>query len=221
MGYILLATALMALSSFLISSRYQKYRNVLIDSQITGFEAARLILNHNGLANVRIEAVPSGTLSDFYDPKQRSVHLSPEVYNGRSIASVAVAAHEVGHAIQHQESYGFLALRNRLLPGAIIGSKLGWGVLFFGLLTEISSLFTLGIFLIALVALFQLVTLPVELDASRRAAVQLVELNIVHPDEVVDVKSMLNAAAFTYIAALITTLLQMLRFISIRNSRRD
>lgn len=219
--YLLLAMGIMLLSSSLVTSKFNKYRNVPVDSQMTGYETARKILDFNGLQDVTIERVNHGTLSDFYDPRKRSVHLSPDVYNGSSIVSVAVAAHEVGHAIQHSKNYGFLALRNKMLPAAMLGTNLGWTILFISFITRMNSLFYVGVGLVVALALFQLVTLPVELDASKRAAVMLTSLNIVDEDEIADVKSMLNAAAFTYIAAFLSTVLQLLRFVAMNNRRND
>lgn len=221
MFYLLIAIVLMTLSTTLVNSKFQKYSQIPVDSKVTGAETARKILDYNGLQNIPIQAVNQGTLSDFYDPKERSVHLSPEVYNGRSIVSVAVAAHEVGHAIQHQANYKFLETRNKILPAAILGSNLGWTVLFIGVMTSWSKVVYIGAALVLLLALFQLVTLPVEFDASRRAAVMLQELSIVADDELDDVKSMLNAAAFTYVAALAGTLLQLMRYLSINRRQRN
>ncbi len=220
MFYYLLAFLIMTIATTGVQSKFAKYRLVPVDSGISGQETARRILDYNGLTNVTIQPVDQGVLSDFYDPKSKSVHLSPDVYSGHSIVSVAVAAHEVGHAIQHQAKYGYLALRNNLLPVAILGSNLGWIALFIGFIANFEPVFYVGVGLVLLLALFQLVTLPVELDASKRAAVMLKELKIVRDDELPDVKSMLNAAAFTYIAALLSTVLQLLRFVSM-NKRQN
>jgi len=219
--YFILAIGLMILSSTLVNSKFEKYRKIPVDSQLTGAETARAILDYNGLQNVSIQAVNAGTLSDFYDPKNRSVHLSPEVYNGCSIVSVAVAAHEVGHAIQHKTGYRFLEIRNLLLPAALIGSNLGWLVIIIGASAQLINVIYFGVALILLLALFQLITLPVEFDASKRAGVMLKELNIVASDELDDVKSMLNAAAFTYVAALITTFLYMFHYIGMGRKSRN
>ena len=151
--YFILAIGLMMLSSTLVNSKFEKYRKIPVDSQLTGAETARAILDYNGLQNVTIQAVNAGTLSDFYDPRNRSVHLSPEVYNGRSIVSVAVAAHEVGHAIQHKTGYSFLTIRNLLLPAALLGSNLGWLVIIIGASAQLINVIYFGVALILLLAL--------------------------------------------------------------------
>ena len=215
----LLALVLVVWAQFKVNGAYARYRNVSTRRGYRGVEAARMILNQNGLHDVKIEMATSGELSDHYDPQTNTVRLSKDVYYNDSIASVAISAHEVGHAIQHATNYGFIGLRNMILPYAMISSKLGWTILFLGLMFTLDSLFYIGVGMLCIIALFQLVTLPVELNASKRALALLESNGIILAEEKRDCKTMLSAAAFTYIAALISTLLQILRLLGRR--RRD
>ena len=215
----LLALVLVVWAQFKVNGAYARYRNVSTRRGYRGVEAARMILNQNGLHDVKIEMATGGELSDHYDPQTNTVRLSKDVYYNDSIASVAISAHEVGHAIQHATNYGFIGLRNMILPYAMISSKLGWTILFLGLMFTLDSLFYIGIAMLCVIALFQLITLPVELNASKRALALLESNGIILAEEKRDCKAMLSAAAFTYIAALISTLLQILRLLGRR--RRD
>ena len=215
----LLALVLVVWAQFKVNGAYARYRNVSTRRGYRGVEAARMILNQNGLHDVKIEMATGGELSDHYDPQTNTVRLSKDVYYNDSIASVAISAHEVGHAIQHATNYGFIGLRNMILPYAMISSKLGWTILFLGLMFTLDSLFYIGIGMLCVIALFQLITLPVELNASKRALALLESNGIILAEEKRDCKTMLSAAAFTYIAALISTLLQILRLVGRR--RRD
>ncbi len=215
----LLALVLVVWAQFKVNGAYARYRNVSTRRGYRGVEAARMILNQNGLHDVKIEMATGGELSDHYDPQTNTVRLSKDVYYNDSIASVAISAHEVGHAIQHATNYGFIGLRNMILPYAMISSKLGWTILFLGLMFTLDSLFYIGIAMLCVIALFQLITLPVELNASKRALALLESNGIILAEEKRDCKTMLSAAAFTYIAALISTLLQILRLLGRR--RRD
>ena len=215
----LLALVLVVWAQFKVNGTYARYRNVSTRRGYRGVEAARMILNQNGLHDVKIEMATGGELSDHYDPQTNTVRLSKDVYYNDSIASVAISAHEVGHAIQHATNYGFIGLRNMILPYAMISSKLGWTILFLGLMFTLDSLFYIGIGMLCVIALFQLITLPVELNASKRALALLESNGIILAEEKRDCKTMLSAAAFTYIAALISTLLQILRLLGRR--RRD
>lgn len=215
----LLALVLVVWAQFKVNGAYARYRNVSTRRGYRGVEAARMILNQNGLHDVKIEMATGGELSDHYDPQTNTVRLSKDVYYNDSIASVAISAHEVGHAIQHATNYGFIGLRNMILPYAMISSKLGWTILFLGLMFTLDSLFYIGIGMLCIIALFQLITLPVELNASKRALALLESNGIILAEEKRDCKTMLSAAAFTYIAALISTLLQILRLLGRR--RRD
>ncbi|MBR5290130.1 MAG: zinc metallopeptidase [Erysipelotrichaceae bacterium] len=215
----ILALVLVVWAQFKVNGAYARYRNVATRRGYRGVEAACMILNQNGLHDVKIEVTTGGELSDHYDPQTNTVRLSRDVYYNDSIASVAISAHEVGHAIQHATNYGFIGLRNMILPYAMISSKLGWTILFLGIMFTLDSLFYIGIIMLCVIALFQLITLPVELNASKRALTLLESNGIILTEEKRDCKAMLSAAAFTYIAALISTLLQILRLLGRR--RRD
>jgi len=216
--YILAAVIMMAAQAK-VQNAYRRFSKMRADTNYTGSDVARLILQRQGITDVDVEP-GKGTLSDHYDPKAKKVRLSQGVYNSNSIAAISIAAHEVGHAIQHNQGYSILALRNMILPAAIVAGNLGWGVLLFGLLFGATSLMYIGIFMLVIIALFQLVTLPVEFDASKRALVLLVDEGVISLDERSYAKSMLSAAAMTYVAALIGTLLQILRFALLANRRR-
>ena len=216
--WILIIVVMMISQSFL-SGSYQKYRRMQTIHQMRGCDVAKLILERNGVYDVTIVPSKGGTLSDYYDPTRKIVNLSSDIYYNSSIASVSVAAHEVGHALQHAEGYGFIALRNKLLPATQIASKLGWVSIFIGLISNIDFLLMFGIFALILIMLFQLVTLPIEFNASSRAIVQLRSNGIIEDSEVASSKKMLQAAAFTYVAALISTILNILRILLIRGNR--
>ncbi len=216
----ILAIVLAMMAQAKVQSAYQKYRRVASSRGLTGEQVARRILNNNGLSNVRIEQA-SGTLSDHYDPRNHVVRLSQDIYSGSSIAAISVAAHEVGHALQHSENYGFIALRNTILPITQISSNLAWPVLMIGLLFANGTMLYLGIFLLVIVLIFQVVTLPVEFNASSRAIVQLENEGIILDDEKKECKSMLSAAAMTYVAAVAASALQILRLLLIAGRRND
>lgn len=206
-----------------VKSAYERYARVLSHRGYTGAEVARRILDANGLRQVRIEEA-NGFLSDHYDPKAAVVRLSPGVYRGNSIASVAIAAHEVGHAIQHAENYGFIAVRNMLLPAAIAGQHVVFILFFVGMFLGSfvgGFMMDIAILLYFAVVLFQAVTLPVEFDASKRAKMQLVDMGFIDDQELNGVRAMLSAAAMTYVAALATAIAQLIRLLLIRGSRRD
>lgn len=218
-----LAIIIVVIAQGAISSAYQKYKRKDVISGLKGEEVARLILDANDLQDVRVEVAQGGILSDHYDPIKKVVRLSSDIFYKSSIAAVSIAAHEVGHAIQDKEKYGFIALRNRLLPAANISSRLGWIAIFVGLLLFNTTpiIFFVGLALLVVMALFQLVTLPVELNASSRAIKQLNACNVITMDEEKGSRTILRAAAFTYIASLIATLLQILRFAMMVSDRRN
>jgi len=196
-----------------VKSAYAKASRIPVRSGLTGADAARAILRHHGLENaVSIEMVP-GRLSDHYDPRNRVLRLSPEVYRGRSLASVGIAAHEVGHALQHATNYGPLALRNGIVPLAGIGSNAAFFLFFIGLILSMQPLILLAIILFGAVVFFQIVNLPVEFNASARAKMELPALGIIGPDEEGAVQRVLSAAAMTYVAATLTAVLTLLYFI--------
>ncbi len=213
--YLLLALPGLALSlraQFKVKSTFRKYAEVPARNGMTGAEAARELIRQRGASGVRVEPT-HGFLSDHYDPFHKVLRLSEDVYHGRSLSALGVAAHEAGHAIQHARAYGPLAFRSLLVKPASIGSNFGVLLATVGLMVQASSLTWLGIVLFSLAVLFTLVTLPVEFDASRRAVVALQELNIVTASEASGVRAVLNAAALTYVAAAITAILQLLYFL--------
>ena len=179
---------------------------------LSGAAAARHILDSAGLNDVPIEQIP-GQLSDHYDPRERVLRLSPEVYQGRTLASVGIAAHEAGHALQHAHSYAPLTIRNAAVPAASFGSGLGVGFIFLGAIMQFQPLILAGIGLFACVVFFQVVNLPVEFNASSRAKAQLVELGIVPQAEMSHVNAVLNAAAWTYVAATLQTIMILLYYV--------
>jgi uncharacterized protein len=198
---------------FIIQGRLKRtvhqQMQVAVASGLTGAQVAREILDRNGLDAVPIERSPSGTLSDHYDPRHRSVHLSQEVYDGRSVASVAIGAHEVGHAIQHAKAYTPFRLRSAMWPAVAFASNAWLFLLLIGAFMGALGLVQLAIVLFAVVVLFQLVTLPVEFDASRRAMAQLGSLGLVTTGEKAGAKKVLSAAAMTYVAAALAAIAQL------------
>ena len=219
-GLLYLGLFITAIAQIIVTSNYNKYRIEHTRKNITGASVARQILDKNGLKEVKIEKI-SGNLTDHYNPKNKTVSLSEDIYDGTSIASISVAAHECGHAIQHKEGYIFLKIRSFLVPFTNFSTKIGYFVVVIGLIFNLLGVAKFGIYLLLVILLFQLVTLPVEFNASSRAKKQLNKLNIVTEDEDSGVKSMLLAAAFTYVASLVSTLLQILRLALIVFSRND
>ncbi|WP_077618580.1 zinc metallopeptidase [Bacillus sinesaloumensis] len=195
-----------------VKSAYKKYSQIPSSSGMSGAEVARRILDQNGLYDVRIEETP-GVLSDHYDPRSKVVRLSTENYYGNSVAGAAVAAHEVGHAIQDQQNYAFLRFRHALVPVANIGSNFSWILIIAGMIFTIPSLMLYGIIFMAAAVLFQLVTLPVEFNASSRAMNEIVSAGVIRNDEERETKKVLNAAALTYVAAAAVAVLELLRLI--------
>lgn len=202
-----------------VQSTFNKYSRLISTSGYNGFEVARRILDRNGLHNVPIEMTP-GRLSDHYDPRSRVLRLSSDVYNGRSVASLGVAAHEVGHAIQHATGYVPLTIRNSIAPAIIAGSKFVWGIIFLGFFLRLTGLIQIGILIYVGIVAFQLITLPVEFDASNRA-IQHLENGILSTSEVKPARKVLNAAALTYVAATLASIAQLLRLIGMSNRRND
>lgn len=221
MGFVILSMVLSLVASSMVNSSYRKYSRVSTIENVSGAEIARRILATKGIHDVDVVLSNGGQLSDHYDPTKKIVALSPKVYNDSTIASVAVAAHEVGHAIQHHEAYGFIGLRNRILPAAIVSSKLAMFPIMIGLFNPNDRFFFwIGIALLGVTALFQLVTLPVEFDASFRAISIINSEGMLVESEQAGAKKMLTAAALTYVAALAATILNILRLIAVRNSSR-
>ncbi len=217
--YVLPAILFASYAQLKINSAFSKYSNVASGTAYTGGQIARMILDRNGLYDVRVEQV-SGKLTDHYDPRTKVVRLSSSIFGGNSIASMSVAAHEVGHAIQHYEGYFPLILRNNLAPIANIGSKFAWVLLIIGTIISWGNLITIGIILFSSVVLFQIITLPVEFNASNRALLQL-ENGIMDRDKIKPAKQVLKAAALTYVAATLVAIGQLLRLLAMTNRRRD
>jgi uncharacterized protein len=197
-----------------VRGAYKKYSKVASSSAMTGREVARRILDSNGLYDVSVEET-RGMLSDHYDPRSKVVRLSTNNYHGHSVAAAAIAAHEVGHAIQDQQAYAFLRFRHALVPVANIGSNFSWILILIGFLLGASNFVLLGIIFMAAAVLFQFVTLPVEFNASSRAMDEVVSLGIIRNDEERETKKVLNAAALTYVAAAAVAVLELLRLIMI------
>ncbi len=196
-----------------VKSTFARNLQVPVANGMTGAQVARQILDRNGLHDVPVEQAP-GSLTDHYDPRSRSVHLSEPVYNGVSVASTAVGAHEVGHAIQHAQAYSFFRFRSALFPAVQFASNMWMLLLFGGIILGVLQLAYLGVALFAIAVLFQLVTLPVEFDASRRAKDQLSDLGLVASNEAAGVKSTLTAAAWTYVAAALASVAMLLYYLS-------
>jgi Zn-dependent membrane protease YugP len=203
-----------------LTSAYGKYSQIGVDSGMTGAEAAREILDRAGLVNVPVEEIP-GHLSDHYDPTSRALFLSSENFRGNSIAAVGVAAHESGHALQHQVGYGLFNFRMAIVPMTQFASVAYMGIFLAGFIFRsfFPTLITIAIVLFSITTLFQLVTLPVEYDASRRAKEQLFRLGLVHEHERAGVSKVLDAAALTYVAGLVSSVLQLLYLLNVRDRR--
>ena len=201
-----------------VKSTFERYSKVISVKKTTGAEVARAILDSEGLEDVNVEMI-GGNLSDHYDPRQKVLRLSPEVHRGSSLASLGVAAHETGHAIQHATGYWPLNIRHGLVPVANFGSKLAFPLFIIGLLFASPGLTKLGIYMFSAVVLFQLVTLPVEFNASKRAIAILEGQGYITSSEVAGTKSVLDAAALTYVAAALVGLLSLLRLILLSRGR--
>ena len=216
--YMIPAIALVFIARIWVSSTYSKWGKVPNDSRVTGADTANRLLGYSGLRSVAVESI-QGKLSDHYDPRSHTLRLSTAVANDHSVASMAIAAHEIGHASQHAKGYFPLRVRSALVPVVNIGSTLGWILIFGGLLlrgTLGTQLATIGVVAFGFGTVFALATIPVELDASKRAMVLLTESGLLRStQDRRGVRSMLNAAAFTYVAALAAALLQLLYYASL------
>lgn len=207
-------------AQFKVNSAYDKYSRVRTMNGYTGSQVARTMLDDAGLYNIPIEIVQS-RLGDHYDPRSKVLRLSPDVYNGTTIAAAGIAAHEVGHAIQHANSYGPLILRNRIVPIVNFASSLSWILFFAGIFFQITGLVTIGIIFFSASVIFQLVTLPVEFNASKRALTILEGRGILYGDEIRGAEKVLGAAALTYVAAAVMAIAQLLRLLAIANRNND
>ena len=199
-------------ASMRVKSTFHHYSQVSSRSGLTGAEAAQELLRRQNIQGVRIEPI-DGFLSDHYDPSSRTLRLSPDVYSGRSLAAIGVAAHEAGHAIQHAHDYRPLAFRSLVVRPAMLGSNFGMLIMGLGLAMHATGLVWAGIWMFSAFVVFTLVTLPVEFNASSRAVAGLVSTHIIEADEAADAKKVLDAAALTYVAAAISAILQLLYFL--------
>ena len=213
--YMIPAFILMGLTSWYVKSAYNKWSRVQAQSRLTGTQAAQRLISTGGMYGVQIQTV-AGNLTDHYDPRDKTLYLSQGVANVASVASVAIAAHELGHAMQDAEDYFPLRFRAALVPIVNIGSNLGWILIMIGLFLRFTQLAWLGVLVFAGGAVFALATLPVEFNASARAKYLLVQTGIIQTDEEQrGVNAVLNAAALTYVAGLVTAVLQLLYFASL------
>ncbi len=203
-----------------ISTNYSKYSKIENDKKLSGFEVARKILDKNGLENVHVVEV-RGNLTDHYDPSRKVVRLSTDIFHGETIAAAGVAAHECGHAIQDKQGYVYMRFRSIIFPVVHIANYLGYIVLIIGLLFEMLNMFAVGIALVGTGLVFQLVTLPVEFNASKRAKEELNRLKLVSKSEAIGVDKILTSAAMTYVAGVLSSALELLRLILIFSNRRD
>ena len=199
-----------SIAQLMITTNYSKYKKVEATNRQRGCDVARRILDKHGLNNIPVEEV-AGNLTDHYDPTKKVVRLSSDIYSGASIASVSVAAHECGHAIQDKVGYTPMRIRSSLVPIVNFSTKIGYIVIVIGLAAGALKIATIGLILLLSMLLFQLVTLPVEFDASRRGKIELDELHILSTSEQKGSAKMLRAAAFTYVASVLSTLAQILR----------
>ncbi|WP_297377527.1 zinc metallopeptidase [uncultured Helcococcus sp.] len=206
------------LASAKVSSNYAKYSRVRSSSGLTGEQAARKILEQNGIYDVDIQPI-NGHLTDHYDPRDKTIRLSENVYGSDSVSAVSIAAHEVGHAIQDNEGYAFLRFRSALVPVVNFTSRFTFILIMLGLFLNIVRLVDLGIILFSASVLFHVVTLPVEFDASNRAMKHLENYSIISSEEKTGTKKVLGAAAMTYVASTLVSVIQLLRFMSMRNNR--
>lgn len=212
--------ALVMFAQTRLKSVFSKYSHIPTTKGVSGREAASLILQANQIHDVSIEPI-AGQLTDHYDPRSKVLRLSEATYQATSVAAVAVAAHECGHAVQHAKGYSMMKLRSALVPITSISSQLGGPVILAGFIFQMMGLVRLGIILLLVALAFQLVTLPVEFDASKRAVVALQEYQVFDPAEIPMAKKVLGAAAFTYVAGTLSSALQILRLIILSNRRND
>lgn len=217
---VLIGVVICLMASAKMNSTFNRYSRVRSASGMTGRDAAQRILQSAGIYDVRVEHV-AGNLSDHYDPRSKVLRLSDATYNSTSVAAIGVAAHECGHAMQHAHGYAPLKLRSILVPVASFGSNIAWPLILIGLFIGGSSLLNLGILAFSMAVIFQLVTLPVEFNASRRAMQVLGSTGILYGDELHATRKVLSAAALTYVASAASAILQLLRLVLLFGGRRD
>ena len=217
---VIIAFFLTLFASFGVQSTFKKYDKIKNSRGLTGADTARRILDANGLYNIRVERV-AGNLTDHYSPKEDVIRLSDSTYNSQSVAALGVAAHECGHAVQHQVGYAPIRIRNSIVPVVNVCNFLSMPLFIIGLIFGIGNLAIIGALLFGAVLIFQLVTLPTEINASRRALATITEMGLLEGDEYKGAKKTLTAAAMTYVAAVAATALQFLRLLLLANRRRN
>ncbi len=220
---VLIGVAICMLASSRVNRVFRKYSSVRSHSGMTGKEAAEKILRANGIYDVQVQHIP-GNLTDHYDPRNKTLRLSDSTYSSTSVAAIGVAAHECGHAVQHATGYLPLQIRGALVPVANFGSAIAWPLILIGLVISSNSailFINMGILLFSAAVLFQIVTLPVEFNASGRAVKVLEKTGMLYPEEVKQTKAVLSAAALTYVASAASAILQLLRLVIIGGRRRD
>lgn len=218
--FVLPALLIALVAQIKVKTTFRKYAKVMNARGLSGAEVAAKILSSNGVLDVAVQRV-SGNLTDHFDPTARVIRLSQSVYDSHSVAAVGVAAHEAGHALQYAENYFPIRLRAAIIPVTKVGSALSWPLIILGLVFSFGILVNIGIILFSVVTLFQLVTLPVEFNASRRALNILQQQGILAPEELGGARKVLTAAAMTYVAALLVSVMQLLRLIALFSNRRD
>ena len=216
---ILIIIVIPLLAQLSININYNTYKGINNNNKMTGYDIARKILDVNGLTEVKVKKV-SGNLSDHYDPSLKVVSLSDSIYDGTSVASTSVAAHECGHAIQDKDNYSFMQIRSAIFPIVNIATSLSYWIILFGFIFEIVGLVYIGIIFTCIGLLFEIITLPVEFNASSRAKQQLIQYNLITSEEEQGVKKVLGAAAMTYVAGVIASSVQILRLLLIAQDRR-
>lgn len=222
MNLIILLTILLlpALAEYFVSVNYRKCKSIDNRHGLSGFEVARKILDNNDLKDIYIVET-KGNLTDHYDPNRKVVRLSQDIFHGKSTAAIAVAAHECGHALQDKDGYIYMRFRSLIYPVVNAATSISYFIILAGILFESLNLIWAGIVFVGFGLIFQIVTLPVELDASKRAQELIKELNIASPDEELPIKNMLGACAFTYVAGVLTSALEILRLILIFGNNQD
>ena len=219
-GFAFIALIISLMANIFVTSSFKKYSKYANKKGITGAEAARIILEKNGLKDIYVIET-KGNLTDHYDPTRKVIRLSSKVYDAESISAVAIAAHECGHAIQDKENYGPMKIRSKIVPIVNIASYAGYIVLLIGLIMQSLNLIWAGIILEMAILVFQLITLPVELDASKRAMQKINEYSLLMDDEYTKGKTVLTAAALTYVAAVLSAILEILRLVILYGSKRN
>ena len=211
---ILISLIITISAQIFVKSTYNKYKKDSIKSNLSGFEVAKKILDKYGYSDIYVVETP-GVLTDHFDPRRNTVRLSSEVFHGTSISAASIAAHEVGHVIQHKQGYTFIKIRSMLIPLVNFSSSASYIMILISLLTGMLDLLYLGIALLVIMLIFQLITLPVEFDASKRAKIELRKLKILNNNEIKKSKNVLTSAAITYVASVLTAILNILRLLLI------